>query len=84
MGVENNAMQFYPDASRPEAAVHPGLYQRHQGKVDLSSVRGPGFGCRLGEIKRELPLQPQSSRAKPDLLPGKARKASAGVTLHTQ
>jgi L-alanine-DL-glutamate epimerase-like enolase superfamily enzyme len=55
MGVETNAMQFYPDASRSEAAVHPGLYQRRQGKVDLSSVHGPGFGYRLGEIKRELP-----------------------------
>jgi L-alanine-DL-glutamate epimerase-like enolase superfamily enzyme len=55
MGVETNAMQFYPDASRPEAAVHPGLYQRRQGKVDLASVQGPGFGYRLGEIVRELP-----------------------------
>jgi L-alanine-DL-glutamate epimerase-like enolase superfamily enzyme len=55
MGVETNAMQFYPDASRPEAAVHPGLYQRRQGKVDLSTVHGPGFGYRLGEIERELP-----------------------------
>ena len=25
MGVESNGMQFYPDASLPEAAVHPGL-----------------------------------------------------------
>ena len=55
MGVETNAMQFYPEASRPEAAVHPGLYQRRQGRVELSSVRGPGFGYRLREINRELP-----------------------------
>ena len=55
MGVETNAMQFYPDASRPEAAVHPGLYQRRQGKVQLASLRGPGFGYRLQEIRRELP-----------------------------
>jgi L-alanine-DL-glutamate epimerase-like enolase superfamily enzyme len=55
MGVETNAMQFYPDASRPEAAVHPGLYQRRQGRVELASVQGPGFGYRLGEIRRELP-----------------------------
>ena len=55
MGVETNAMQFYPEASRPEAAVHPGLYQRRQGKVELSSLRGPGFGYRLQEIRRELP-----------------------------
>ena len=54
MGVETNAMQFYPEASRPEAAVHPGLYQRRQGRVELSSVRGPGFGYRLREIQREL------------------------------
>jgi len=55
MGVETNAMQFYPEASRPEAAVHPGLYQRRQGRIGLSSVRGPGFGYRLAEIRRELP-----------------------------
>ena len=55
MGVETNAMQFYPEASRPEAAVHPGLYQRRHGAVDLASVRGPGFGYRWGEIGRELP-----------------------------
>ncbi len=55
MGVESNAMQFYPEASRPEAAVHPGLYQRRRGKLDLSSVTGPGFGCRMDEIRRELP-----------------------------
>ena len=55
MGVETNAMQFYPDASRPEAAVHPNLYQRRQGKVQLASLRGPGFGYRLQEIRRDLP-----------------------------
>jgi hypothetical protein len=55
MGVETNAMQFYPDASRPEATVHPGLYQRRQGGVELTSVRGPGFGYQLREIRRELP-----------------------------
>ena len=55
MGVETNAMQFYPDASLPEEAVHPGLYRRREGQVDLSTVCGPGFGYRLGEIERELP-----------------------------
>jgi L-alanine-DL-glutamate epimerase-like enolase superfamily enzyme len=55
MGVETNAMQFYPEASRPEAAVHPGLYRRRQGQVDLSSVHGPGFGYRVPEINRTLP-----------------------------
>ena len=55
MGVETNAMQFYPAASLPEAAVHPGLYTRRDGCVDLSTIRGPGFGYRVDEIDRELP-----------------------------
>jgi L-alanine-DL-glutamate epimerase-like enolase superfamily enzyme len=55
MGVETNAPQFYPEASAPEAKVHPGLYQRRNGCVDLSSIRGPGFGYRLTEIQRKLP-----------------------------
>ncbi len=55
MGVETNAMQFYPDASRPEEAVHPGLYRRRHGQVSLESVRGAGLGYRLGEIERTLP-----------------------------
>lgn len=53
-GVETNGMQFYPEASKPEATVHAGLYQRRKGVVDLSSVRGPGFGYRLNEIPRTL------------------------------
>jgi L-alanine-DL-glutamate epimerase-like enolase superfamily enzyme len=55
-GVETNAMQFYPAASAPEAAVHPGLYRRRDGQVDLSTLRGPGFGYRLDEISRQLPI----------------------------
>jgi L-alanine-DL-glutamate epimerase-like enolase superfamily enzyme len=55
MGVETNAMQFYPEASLPEAAVHPGLYSRRGGMVDLSTLSGPGFGYRLADIKRSLP-----------------------------
>ncbi len=55
MGVETNAMQFYPEASEPEAAVHPGLYRRRQGEIDWSTVRGPGFGYRLSEMQRCLP-----------------------------
>lgn len=55
MGVESNSMQFYPEASRPEAAVHPGLYRRRAGILDLSTIRGSGFGYRLGEIQRDLP-----------------------------
>ena len=42
MGVESNAMQFYPDASSFEAQVHPGVYARRDGKLDLSTITGPG------------------------------------------
>ena len=55
MGVETNAMQFYPEASRIEADVHPGLYARRNGALDLFSIEGPGFGYRADRIRRELP-----------------------------
>ncbi|MBN1872703.1 MAG: mandelate racemase/muconate lactonizing enzyme family protein [Anaerolineae bacterium] len=55
MGVETNAMQFYPDASLPEEAVHPGLYRRRNGQISLASLRDPGFGYRLSETTRQLP-----------------------------
>jgi L-alanine-DL-glutamate epimerase-like enolase superfamily enzyme len=55
MGVECNAMQFYPEASLAEAQVHPGLFRRRDGVVDLSTLRGPGFGYRGEEIGRDLP-----------------------------
>jgi L-alanine-DL-glutamate epimerase-like enolase superfamily enzyme len=55
MGVETNSMQFYPEASRPEAQIHPGAYSRRAGQVDLSSVRGSGFGYRVAEVHRALP-----------------------------
>jgi hypothetical protein len=48
-------MQFYPDASSAEARIHPGLYRRRNGRVDLSTLRGPGFGYRVDEIIRDLP-----------------------------
>jgi L-alanine-DL-glutamate epimerase-like enolase superfamily enzyme len=55
MGVETNAMQFYPEASNAEAKIHPGLYQRRDGQLQLGTINGPGFGYRVGEIERELP-----------------------------
>lgn len=54
-GVECNAMQFYPDASIIEERVHPGLYRRREGVVDLGTLGGSGFGYRVAEIGRELP-----------------------------
>ncbi|UCF39433.1 MAG: mandelate racemase/muconate lactonizing enzyme family protein [Acidobacteriota bacterium] len=59
MGVETNSMQFYPDASKPESLIHPGLYRRRGGMLDLSTIRGSGFGYRLDSIRRALP-EPES------------------------
>ena len=55
MGVESNGMQFYPEASLPEAKIHPGLFKRENGHLDLSSLGSAGFGYRAGEIERDLP-----------------------------
>ena len=55
MGVESNGMQFAPAASGPESKVHPGLYLRRNGVLDVSTVTGPGFGYRIAEIHRQLP-----------------------------
>jgi L-alanine-DL-glutamate epimerase-like enolase superfamily enzyme len=55
MGVESNAMQFYPEASALEARIHPGLYTRRAGLLNLSTIKGPGFGYRVEEIGRDLP-----------------------------
>ena len=55
MGLETNSMQFYPDASLPEAAVHPGIYRRNGGVLDVSTVTAPGFGYEVDRIDRELP-----------------------------
>lgn len=54
-GVETNGCQFYPEASTWEASVHPGLYRRLAGSIDLGSLSGPGFGMRVAEIARPLP-----------------------------
>ena len=54
-GVECNAMQFYPAASLAEEKIHPGLYRRRDGMLDLGTVAGTGFGYRNAEIRRELP-----------------------------
>ena len=54
-GVESNAMQFYPAASLPEAAVHPGIFRRRDGQLNLETIGGTGFGYRINEIQRDLP-----------------------------
>jgi L-alanine-DL-glutamate epimerase-like enolase superfamily enzyme len=55
MGIETNSMQFYPEASLAEEKVHPGVYKRRNGIVDLSTIKGAGFGYGVDKIKRDLP-----------------------------
>lgn len=55
MGAESNAMQFYPKASLPEAAFHPGSYIRREGAIGLSSIGGPGLGYGAAISARALP-----------------------------
>ncbi len=55
MGIETNSMQFYPEASSSEAAIHPDLYRRRAGHIRLETIRGTGFGHRLEETNRLLP-----------------------------
>jgi L-alanine-DL-glutamate epimerase-like enolase superfamily enzyme len=54
MGVETNAMQFYPEVSSNEMRVHPGLYKRVNGKVNLDTIGPCGFGYRLDEIEMKM------------------------------
>ncbi len=56
-GVEVNATQFYPHASGPEEQVHPGLFRRRNGCIDISTITGPGIGYRIDEIARTLPVR---------------------------
>jgi L-alanine-DL-glutamate epimerase-like enolase superfamily enzyme len=51
MGVESNGMQFYPEASVREARVHPGIYRRRGGELDLSTLSGSGFGYQMDRIQ---------------------------------
>jgi len=55
MGVETNGSQFFPGVSGPEASIHPGLYRRADGQVDLSTMGQNGIGFRIDEMHRTLP-----------------------------
>ena len=49
--VESNGIQYCPLASVAEARIHPGLFSRSQGGIDLSSLTGFGYGYRMDEIQ---------------------------------
>lgn len=47
LGVEANSRQFFPAASRREAAVHPDLYHVRNGVARTSTLRGHGLGFQV-------------------------------------
>lgn len=49
-GVEANSRQFFPESSRAERAVHPGLFDVRGGVVGTTSLRGTGLGYQMGRI----------------------------------
>ena len=51
LGIESNGPQYCPNASIAEARIHPGLYKRKNGCIDLSTIGPYGFGYRLDEIE---------------------------------
>lgn len=46
MGVESNASQFFPSASLIESRVHPGIFSRKGGYLNLSTLGKTGLGYR--------------------------------------
>lgn len=52
--MEANARQYYPDASVPESAVHPGINQTRDGVVCTETLRGDGFGYQIERIDRPI------------------------------
>ena len=53
-GVEGNSRQYFPQISRPEAAVHPGVFTLRGGQASTASLTGPGLGFRTEEIQRDI------------------------------
>jgi L-alanine-DL-glutamate epimerase-like enolase superfamily enzyme len=53
-GVEGNSRQYFPDISKPEARVHPGIFGVKDGYVPTTSLSGAGLGFRVDEIDRPI------------------------------
>ena len=53
MGVESNGMQFYPAASLPEEAVHPGLFRRRDAVEAAAPKADRGERCKQTETAKK-------------------------------
>lgn len=52
-GVEANSRQFFPEASREEAKIHPNIFRRKNGMVGTESIEGYGLGYQIKKMKRK-------------------------------
>jgi L-alanine-DL-glutamate epimerase-like enolase superfamily enzyme len=53
-GVESNSRQFFPATSAPEQKVHPGVYRLSRGRMDVSTISGPGLGYQWSRVHRRF------------------------------
>jgi len=50
-GVEANSCQFFPEASKREAKVHPKIFRREDGMISTESIKGYGLGYQMEKIR---------------------------------
>lgn len=53
-GVEANSCQFFPEASKEEAEVHPKIFRREDGMISTQSIKGDGLGYQMEKIRKEI------------------------------
>jgi len=51
---ENNARQYYPHTSDPEATVHPEMFSPVDGRLPTGWLTSPGFGYDTTRIPRDI------------------------------
>jgi L-alanine-DL-glutamate epimerase-like enolase superfamily enzyme len=51
---ETNVLQYFPNASLPEAELFPGIFHVNGGEVSSEGIEGPGLGYRIAENRREI------------------------------
>ncbi|NPV09442.1 MAG: hypothetical protein HPY83_15965 [Anaerolineae bacterium] len=54
MGVEYNSRQYFPDTSPDVQAAHPDAFHVRGGEVRTESLRGPGLGFCMDQVRRQF------------------------------
>lgn len=52
-GVEANSCQFFPEASKEEAKIHPNIFRRRDGMISMESIKGYGLGYQIEKTKSQ-------------------------------